>query len=190
MFSIANIKLHVKITNLPENINFSEIQQGLIRSHLYVKVFHNFIVVKGRYTYTIFNSGHINITKVNNINKLKYIKKELDKLFSFLNFKIILSDFVTDNITACYDFKHNINLNNLYKEIKIDNPTIFEQVFYTSEYELPFCEYTPELFSALLIKTIKGTMLIFSSGKINIVGCRELWTISWLLTRLIRIVTK
>ena len=126
----------------------------------------NIIVIKDFYTITIFqkpkNKYHINVTK---IKSLTCINKVIDWLihtycnthcFQLVTYKI-------DNITASFDFKQYICLQYLANTIKNSR-------------------YNPERFHALYIKTSNGTAIIFQSGKINILGCSSLESVSSLWT--------
>ena len=59
-----------------------------------------------------------------------------------------------DNITACFNLGYTISLSNL-------------------ALQLTSSKYNPERFHAVYFKNDKGTAVIFSSGKINIVGAKS-----------------
>ena len=126
----------------------------------------NIIVIKDFYTITIFqkpkNEYHINVTR---IKSLSCINKVIDWLINtYCNTHCFqLVKYQIDNITASFDLKQHICLQYLANSIK--NST-----------------YNPERFHALYIKTSNGTAIIFQSGKVNILGCSSIESVSSLWT--------
>lgn len=104
----------------------------------------------------------INVTGIRSFKKLKKVKKIIETLFSC---KIIKQriDAIMQNFKSKYHMK--INLGEFLKVCQ-DNPII------KSSYRI---DYNPELFNAPYLKSTngKGTILIFSNGSVQVLGCKK-----------------
>ena len=114
----------------------------------------NFLVIKDKSSMNIFkwdqNRYHINVTGINTISHvnstLDWVIRNYCSLpeFTYLHHTI-------DNITATYYLGHRISLENLAAQ-------------------LADCNYNAERFPGLHVKIGKGAAIIFSSGKVNLLG--------------------
>ena len=161
---IKNVKVSVKYLFENTLTHFANIAD---KRETCVKHIRNFLIIKDVYSLTIFNQPqnkyHVNVTGIKTINEVKdaicwleqiYCKKEF---FDFISCKI-------DNITSCFNSGRKLSLHSLANIV-------------------PGISYNPERFHALYLKTDKGTIIAFQSGKLNILGCKslehilELWTL-------------
>ena len=123
-----------------------------------MKHIRNSLVIKDVYSITVFqqtrNRYHLNVTGIKSLEEVKqtllwleevYCRKEL---FDFISYNV-------DNITSTFNLARNISLHNLASTF-------------------PGISYNPEWFHALYMKTRKGTVVAFQSGKINSLGCKSL----------------
>ena len=157
---ISNIKISAKI----ELTCLDTASIKLSNNGIAIKLFCNYITFFSKFTYIIFKGSknqisHVNITRLKND---KEIEQSLDHLNKILGCQIL--NFKVDNIIATDDFHQHLNL----KEIA--QRKIFEKVKYNSEQ-----------FPGLFIKFNTGTVILFHSGKIVIVGCKtqqEVWKLS------------
>ena len=114
----------------------------------------NIFIIKDLFSITIFKKPnkkyHLNVTGIKSPKLVPDVIKWIfatycnEHTFELLCCKI-------DNITACFDLGYTICLSNL-------------------AIQLTSSKYNPERFHAVYFKNEKGTAVIFSSGKINIVG--------------------
>ena len=147
-FKISNVKVSLKTHPISLN-NVFKIKKPF-------KSYKNFVVVKSKYTYSIFKTNskleenHINITKIPSLHKvpkaIKYLKRYLD--FSEKSRKI-------DNIIATFKLEKPIDL------ISICEKKLFESI-----------KYNNESFPGLFVKFKQGTAILFHSGKVVLVGCK------------------
>ena len=116
----------------------------------------NILVIKDVLSITVFkkkqNQYHLNITGIKCINDLDKTLVWVTKTYCVKpDFRLISSNI--DNITSSFDVKQNLSLHALASTINKSS-------------------YNPERFHALYFKHNKGTIVVFQSGKINIVGCK------------------
>lgn len=147
-YNISNVKVSIKTSPIALNT--------VLALKLSVKNYKNFIVLKDKYTYTIFKTNlkfenHINITK---IPKLSKITDSINHLKSYIVFSLI--DMKIDNIIAT--LKHNQ---------PIDLVSVCERKLFES------MKYNNERFPGLFVKFEIGTAILFHSGKIVLVGCKN-----------------
>lgn len=160
MSSIRNIKVSAKVSNLCLNT----VSLKLLNSKVAQKHFSNYITFQHTYTYIVFKnskdlSNHVNITKLKCEND---IESALQLLTNLLGCHIIT--WKIDNIIATSFLQQKLDL------LQIINQKIFPRVKYNSEQ-----------FPGLFVKFDCGTVILFHSGKIVIVGCKsesEIWTLS------------
>lgn len=158
MFEIKNIKVSFKINPICLNTVIKSFEKNNIS---YTEK-NNYLIIKNKFVYIFFKSGSrklhfVNITK---ISCPQEIKQAIDYLKNYL-LKFIILDIKNekiDNITANFDYKQNINL---YKII----------THYSHSYNIKFNQ---EKFPGLFLKTKLGTFIIFHTGKINLIGCKDL----------------
>jgi hypothetical protein len=149
-YKIANVKVSIKSSALV----LDNVIKTCMEKDLYCKNYKNFLVVKNLYTYIIFkqnknNENHINITKIPNLDSVLHAIQCIQELTNCL----VLSQTI-DNIIASTSCQKQLNL----KEIS--------QLF-------PNVKYNNEKFPGLFIKFKKGTVILFHSGKIVIVGAKN-----------------
>lgn len=123
----------------------------------------NFFVVRNRFVYIIFISGHINTTKIATHEEIRESIRHFLSLFGLRC--LILPYFTVDNITASGI---------------IDGPTLLLTPLRQAVQDRSFPErdciksiqFHPDTFSAAFIKTAFGTILVFGSGKYIFVGSK------------------
>jgi TATA-box binding protein (TBP) (component of TFIID and TFIIIB) len=165
-----------KINNLKGHIRVSEDCIDGIRNALKLsekkwkknKEFHNFLVVKDKYSYIIFPKSkegycYINITGIKSFEDVENVIPELCETFH-LNRIQVAGEVVIDNVSANGDFGRKLNLPQIQEAIngesKKDGNT-FSACFDRNYFPGAFC------------KTLTiGTILIFPSGKYVIVGSK------------------
>jgi TATA-box binding protein (TBP) (component of TFIID and TFIIIB) len=124
----------------------------------------NFCVIKDKYTYVIFKSGHINVCKVKSFSE---INKSLKHFFELTKIKEtnLQTTYTVENI-CCNGKLASPNDFCLYQFHKILTSTI--------EKKNPdfYIRFNTHIFPALYItnNNIKGKILVFSSAKFVIVG--------------------
>ncbi len=149
-YKIANVKVSIKTSALVlDNVIIK-----CTENNLYCKNYNNFLVVKDLYTYIIFkrnsnNENHINITKIPNLDSVSNSIQRIQDLTNCL----VLSQTI-DNIIASTACKKQLNLQLI--------STLFSNV-----------KYNNEKFPGLFIKFKTGTVILFHSGKIVIVGSKN-----------------
>ena len=163
-YSVANVKLSLKTSKIFLD-NVCAIAE---EKKLYCKNYKNFIVLKCDFTYIIFKSkaeqseSHINITKIPNI---KNILEAIDIIKSLIDCTII--SYNIDNIIATTSLKKRINLASISKSGKFDN-----------------LKYNNEKFPGIFLKFNIGTVILFHSGKLVIVGCKNLNSVECLIQKI------
>ena len=150
-YKIRNVKISVKST--PISLNRVLLLSGKVE---YVKDCKNFVVMTDTYSYTIFKTvkleNHINITKIPNLEKVQDAIQQLKKHFKFCA-KLIR----VDNIMATIDIERPIDL------ISVCEKKLFENIKYNSE-----------VFPGLTVEFDKGSATFFHSGKIVILGVKNI----------------
>lgn len=152
-YNVANVKVSLKTSK----ISLDNVYVIANEKKLYCKNYKNFIVLKSVFTYIIFKSkeqqseSHINITK---IPKVCSISKAIDFIKSLISCSII--SYKIDNIIATTNLRRDLNLANISKNCELEN-----------------IKYNNEKFPGLFIKFDEGTVILFHSGKLVIVGCKS-----------------
>lgn len=160
MIEIRNIKISLKIENLPLNnaIEVLKIKNIACKNH------HNFISFQNKgFTFVLFKPSkngysHLNITK---IKVQKDILRSVEKVKKL--FKCNATNLKVDNIVATSNLKSTVNLKEIAKN------KIFERI-----------KYNPEQFPGLFLKFPVGTAIIFHSGKFVVVGCKNTADVQWI----------
>ena len=117
----------------------------------------NIFIIKDLYSITIFKKPnkqyHLNVTGIKSLKLVPDVIKWIFDIYcSEHTFELFCCKI--DNITACFNLGYTISLSNL-------------------ALQLTSSKYNPERFHAVYFKNDKGTAVIFSSGKINIVGAKS-----------------
>ena len=117
------------------------------------------------FTYIFFNTStnvlHCNVTRIKKYNQIFTAKKYLKNFFPQIN---ILSTKV-DNICATKTIKGKVCLDLLFRELVESNSTQFRVSYNSQKF--------PGLFVKFYDSKLTGTLLIFKSGKINLVGVKS-----------------
>jgi len=163
-YNVANVKVSVKTSK----ILLDNVYVIAKRENLYCKNYKNFVVIKTLFTYIIFKSkeqhseSHINITK---IPKVTAIREAIDLIKSLINCKII--SYKIDNIIATTNLRTELNLASISNNCRLEN-----------------IKYNNEKFPGLFIKFNTGTIILFHSGKLVIVGCKSEENIKCLIKKI------
>ena len=155
MSFIKNVKLSVKYSSSKDVNHFLDVasSRGVKTSKV-----RNILVLKDRFTIILFarssNSYHLNITGIKDLCMVNDAIIWLENTycnktdFNLLSYNI-------DNITSAFDTLRQIPLDKLANIVKN-------------------CSYNPERFHSLYFKTSDGMIIVFQTGKVNIVGCKTL----------------
>ena len=155
---ISNVKISCKI-RLVNNVNSISFNTDTNNS---IKHYNNFTVVKKKYSYIVFTKSklnqnfHVNITK---IPQLDHISKALDELKDIISSPFVIEKFKIENLTCLHHFKDKLNLGKIYEKCKPNEYYGINQI-----------RYDLEKFPAMFITLTKCSALVFSSGKIVIIG--------------------
>lgn len=161
-YLVTNFKISFKCPLLfLDNVSTITHQQNLD-----TKVFNNFIVFKKKFNFIIFKAkrtlNHINVTKLSTREDILESVQVFEQLFSCQ-----ISNLTIDNIIAVSKFPEFLNLS------KISQHTFEGKIKYNSE-----------KFPGLFIKFKEGTVILFHSGKVVVVGCKTESNIECLLKRI------
>jgi TATA-box binding protein (TBP) (component of TFIID and TFIIIB) len=128
------------------------------------KKLHNFIVFRSSFIFTIFfKSGTVNITGIQRLTDISQAVSVFCQTFD-ISRRDIVDSIIIDNITASGSFNRDINLRNLKEKINGGK----------NESRIKSASFNPNYFPAAFCKTFGiGTILIFGSGKYNIVGAKS-----------------
>lgn len=155
------------ITNVKVSLIFSccENWKSILKSRAQQKLFSlkeygNMVIIRKTFVITIFEKKktsektfiHVNLSGVKNIKDIGIIKENI--LQNIFPSYWILKNYKIDNISATFKFPCKINLKNLKQE-------------------LIGSKYDVNRFPGLFYKIEQATFIIFQSGKINILGCKE-----------------
>ena len=162
-FKVANVKVSVKIQAIPLDIVFKIAKS----KNICCKLHNNFIVLKAKYTFIIFKAkdlieNHINITKIPKIKSIYKAIKEIEQLLNCTHFNLSI-----DNIIASSNIHRKLNLISIIEKKKFNK-----------------IKYNNQKFPGLFLTFKKGTAIIFHSGKIVIVGCKNILAIKCILTNI------
>lgn len=158
MFEVKNIKISLKITKIPLNSVIRQFES----ENISYKIKNNYIILRKVFVYILFkpkNSeiSHINITGIPNIesisNSIEILKENILK-----SLRLVPLDYKIDNLTAVYDYKQSID------QLKILNNSINHHIV----------KFNKEKFPGLFIRVELGTFIIFHTGKVNLVGCKNI----------------
>lgn len=151
---IKNIKISVEFLSKQTLTHFFDIA---VKRNVYCTMKRNILIIKDNFSITVFkklkNNYHLNITGIKTIGGLDTAIDWLTNTYCNKTDFCLISHRI-DNITAAFDAKCFLNLDVLAANINHSS-------------------YNPERFHALYIKNIKGTIVVFQTGKINIVGSKS-----------------
>ena len=154
--SINNVKMSCKIQlTQANNLSFNT-------DNSLIKFYNNFCVIKNKFTFIIFTKKkkgdttyHVNITKIPN---LICVNEALAKLSSIINEEHTIQQKRIENLTCLHQIDKTINLKQLYKILNINNQNVLN------------FRYRPEKFPGMFLSFKNCTVLLFSNGKIVIIG--------------------
>jgi TATA-box binding protein (TBP) (component of TFIID and TFIIIB) len=139
------------------------------------------------YAYSIYTSGHINVTGIRNLSEITNIYEDILNFTSRKpEYNIFRNKcFRVDNISATSNLGGVVNLYHFAQLSLITNLTIF---LLNDRNDIPENKigifYEPELFHAVKIVTDNGTCLLFSTGKINYLGSKSEIMLEWVVSRI------
>lgn len=162
---ISNTKLSAKI---PDR-SLLEIEENCIQQKIDYSTYNNYIVFRSsNFTYTIFkkkslkncdktsdSKQHANIT-VRNSSKIEEAIILLKKILQYD--KDVNIPFKIDNLTATAALGKSVNVNDFLQSTR----NISDKI-----------SFNPEKFPAIFIRHKNGTILLFRSGILNILGCKS-----------------
>jgi TATA-box binding protein (TBP) (component of TFIID and TFIIIB) len=170
MFEVKNIKLSLKIAPLDLNSVVCYLSSPAAghptTTTTTVQTKNNFVIIRDRYVYVIFRSnsgkfGHVNITKVPSYS---LVQDAIDHILSLLKpFNVVITLSKIDNISASLNLQRTVNIHRLSDILNAG------------------CTYTvsinKEKFPGAFIKCLNGTIIIFHSGKVVAIGCKDINTL-------------
>ena len=177
MLNISNYKYSVKLEKLSKTF-FKDIEINFFES---LKRVNNFIVLRFKWVFILFQNGHVNITKIKN-------KKDIADAIQFLTTKICPGSCIRhikiDNLTATGHIK-NVSLS----AFKDKNLTHLLRYHNTIDFRKKIAiEWEFSTFPAIKIFADVGTALLFYNGKINLVGFKSEKLAYWLYNQLNQII--
>lgn len=153
---ISNVKLSCKIRLLKTtNLSFNT-------DNIPIKYYSNFCVIKTKYVFVIFtklgknNTFHVNITK---IPCLHQVLEAVSELKNIIKDQYIVTEKQIENLTCIYNIQKIINLRQLLTKFKP-----------TNNFNILNLRYIPEKFPGMFITLKQCTVLLFSNGKIVVIG--------------------
>ena len=153
---VSNIKISCKAQLFnTENISFNR--------DIFIKQYSNFNVIKNKYAYIIFTKSkirqkfHINITKIPSFD---HVPKAIEELKNIIENQFSVEDIKIENITCLHILNKDINLIEIFRNIPLNN---FSK-------DIIHMRYNPEKFPGMFIKLRKCSILLFSSGKMVVIG--------------------
>ena len=153
--TVSNVKLSC-------SINLLEGNQIVLNKELKQASHSNFTVVKKTYVYTIFKSRrnsqsyHVNITK---IPRTEQIQPSIEELNSVITNDFVVTSYKVENLTYSLDVGYAIPLMDIFELIKRDSVDIVKKI-----------RFNPERFPGMFVTLESSTILVFSSGKMVIIG--------------------
>jgi TATA-box binding protein (TBP) (component of TFIID and TFIIIB) len=168
---INNIKARIQL----KNDDLKELQETL-SVWKKVKKYRNFLVIKERFTYTIWPaSGTVNIIGLKNLDDVAKAVSEMCREFK-IDVTRIRSELVIDNVCASGHFGKTINL--LHLEI---------QLYKNKRFNVDLNRmYRPGAVCRTYARI--GTIIVFSSGAYIIVGAKCLENVKTLFQKMIAVI--
>ena len=152
---VSNVKLSCKIVlTKSDRISFNMGNS--------VKKYDNFTVVKNKYVYIVFTKSrlmrqfHVNITK---IPSMEHVPRAMEELKQIINEDFFVKEYRVENLTCLHNLNMDFNLAQIFQ--------IYEQKYVD---EILKMRYNPEKFPGMFITLKNCTVLLFSSGKIVVIG--------------------
>lgn len=165
LLNTCSVKLSADVSHLPKAL---ETAKKLFKEER--SPWGNFFVYRRKFTHVIFLSGHVNVTGIRSILRLKEVRRELCEILripknSELHLKI---DNICSRGRSPFSF---ILLRELFDAIQahLSDGT---RICHLSEF-VSQVSYKPDKFPSLHIKTKIGSILLFGTGKFLFVGYRK-----------------
>lgn len=176
MFSISNLKISLKISDICLKSLLSHFE--CLKIPFNIKS--NYIIVRYDFVYIFYKSKDckvrfINVTKIKCETYLDQVVKKLcDEILAGFELEILSKN--TDNITAGIKLDKKIDLNKIC--LSSENPHVIN------------VKYNKEKFPGVFLKFREGTLIIFYSGNVNVVGCKSVDHLETLHSHLIDLMSK
>lgn len=151
--TLTNVKAHFIVSR---EINLKE----KLAARDDVKLFHNFIVLKNKFTYIVFfNVNYVNVTSIKETENCISSSLHFCNLLSFEEKHI--SPVEIDNLTLTINLQRKINVQ--------------KSVFYLRKNGF-IVKFNNQVFPAAFARRekITGSLSIFRTGKLVIVGCKTI----------------
>lgn len=171
MFEIKNVKISLKIIT----VSLNSVLNYLDKNHIEYQTKSNYVIISSIYIYILFKPKnqqitHVNVTKIPNLFKVddavNHFKNDI-----FPAFNVQVNKISVDNITAVFHVKKCINLPEIIKNKK-------------PHFKIT---YNNEKFPGMFIKFDVGTLIIFYTGKVIAVGCKNTSNLDYLFCELVKI---
>jgi TATA-box binding protein (TBP) (component of TFIID and TFIIIB) len=170
--TVKNVKGSFRLSN---SVHLNEKANELELKEYNIKRFHNFFVLRSQYVYIVFYSGFVNVTGVKAIEEFPISVTNFLNIFDFENSDIIEPPKI-DNLTASGLF----NINPMFLS-KLAN-------CFHKEDGIVKVTYKPVFFPSVIVKYITiGTIMIYGSGRYNIVGSKSVDCIKEVHSKTIKI---
>lgn len=155
--AIDQLKKGIERLNKSSGEKIGDDRKRLFKKH------HNFVVFRNSFVFIIFaNNGTVNITGINSFDRICEALQNFHRVFGIGREEI--TDVIVDNVSANGDFGRIICLRDL-KHL-INEQENEEQLISAASFNVNY-------FPAVFCKTFSiGTILVFNSGKFNIVGAK------------------
>lgn len=154
MFVITNI---VCTANLNVSLNLAETARRLVNCEYDPRKF-NALKLRFRHpntTILLFRSGKLVCTGAKQYNQCRKAIRKCARIIALLNHRVAIIHVKIQNIIASARLSGRLNLDIFYDTFKP-------------------CAYSIEIFPGLTYKTLIGSVVLFQSGRFNIVGCKTL----------------
>jgi TATA-box binding protein (TBP) (component of TFIID and TFIIIB) len=177
----SHIKAHINLKGLPYCID--QLRCSLSNRSKKAKRTRNIVVVREKFTWTIFPScGFVNVTNIKNWDDVDNVIPSFANSFD-ISERDIINRLTIDNSTSTIDSKRPINL------IALQN--IFAQLdLRRSSFPLSVFEFDRDIFPGAFFKSKQcGTIVVFGSGKLNVMGATCLNDIKMLYQFIHRLVS-
>jgi len=163
---IRNIKISVKL----EEISLDSACRLLEKEKLSYKSYPSYITFKRQYNFVLYKTSknktnHLNATGLKGMCDVDSCLKEI---FDLLNKNVILHKI--DNITATYNLSKLLCIDELSKKIEC-------------------AKYNAERFPGMFVKCADGCAIIFHSGKVVLLGCKNIYQL-WNVVEFVRMNTQ
>jgi len=159
MIAIRNIKISVRTSE----VSLNNVLKHLSSENIPHRCYPNFVTFKKDFSFVVFkksknNSNHVNISS---LRTNQDIKKSLHILKNLLKVKIL--SLKVDNVVATTNIKKRLNLLDIARSKTLNT------------------KYNPEQFPGVFVKLVKGTAILFHSGKVVIVGSKSYKDLKWVV---------